>query len=85
MKIGDRVIHLEDGLIGIVESVNVEWCDVRWQTPNDKPSCLTSSTFISSLEIVPSYVRPMPISKEKQEEADRFYEAILQAIDEAER
>ncbi len=85
MNIGDRVIHIEDGLIGIIEGFifGDDWCDVRWQTPNDVPSCLISTCPTESLKVVPAHIKPMPFSKEKQAEADKFFEVIMRAIEEA--
>lgn len=83
MKIGDRVCHA-DGGVGYVEAVDdcPQWpnADVRWQTPNNVPSCLVSLCRQSDMTVVGENVLPQPRSKEwkrKSREFCRFIEAVL--------
>ena len=80
-KVGDRVIFRGD--IGHIESVeylndeSLPCVDVRWVTPNNEPSVLTSTVFnIDELKKIPDNVLPMPKSKEWWAESKAFCEAI---------
>lgn len=85
MNIGDRVCH-NDGGVGYVEAVdNGPRCpnaDVRWQTPDNKPSCVVSLCAQSDLVVVGDNVLPQPRSKAWKRKSREFYEFITSVISE---
>lgn len=84
MKIGDRVIHLIDGGVGFVESFDDLSADVRWLTPDNKPSCCVGVCWAKDLRVVSEKVLPMPRSEKWKAEARAFHTFIQDIIDEAE-
>lgn len=88
MRIGDRVLH-RDQNVGIVEAIEPwddrrNFVDVRWQTPHDVPSCVTSTCSSNDLLVVPCGVKPPARSEEWMAESRAFCEGIRRAIEEAE-
>ena len=83
MNIGNRVVH-RDGGVGHIEAIdNDSECpiiDVRWLTPDNKPSVVTGMCRPKDLTCVPDHVLPMPRSDEWWEEARAFQMAIENAL-----
>lgn len=79
MKVGDRVAH-KDGSIGYIEyidnSTDVMCADVRWQTPNNEPSCLVSVCKQDDLISVSDNVVPMQKNTEWWDKSRAFCYAI---------
>ena len=86
MKIGDRVCHT-DGGVGVLEAVDDDdqWpnADVRWLTPDNKPSCCVSLCAQKSLILVGENVLPQPRSKAWKAESKEFCDAVARVIREA--
>ena len=83
-NVGDRVAH-DDGSIGIVsndDGINDnQFTDVRWQTPDNVPSCCTSLCMNKSLVKVGENVVPMKRNAEFKRQSDEFMNVILNALD----
>ena len=83
MKVGDRVCHV-DGGVGVIEKIddNEQWpnADVRWLTPDNKPSCCLSLCAQKSLIIVEKNVLPQPRSKAWKAKSKEFYDFIAWII-----
>ena len=81
---GDRVAH-DDGSIGIVSNDcgtnDHQFTDVRWQTPDNVPSCSTSLCLNKSLVKVGENVVPMKRNAEFKRESDEFMNVLLNACD----
>jgi len=75
LEVGQRVIHPTEG-IGIVEEKDLIFpasVDIRWLTPNNEPSVLTSCVMEPQLlKPVSDSVVPMPKSKAWWEESRAF-------------
>lgn len=72
MKVGDR-IHVDGEGVGIVEEVDGEFIGVRWLTPDNKPSCLTTFGIRrSDVRKVGNNVLPQPRSKEWKKDSAAF-------------
>ena len=86
MKVGDRVCHL-DGGVGYVEAVDndPQWpnADVRWQTPDNVPSCVVSLCVQRSLTVVGENVLPQPRSREWKRKSREFCAFIKSILTEA--
>ncbi|MFB5646023.1 MAG: hypothetical protein ACE5R3_05425 [Nitrosopumilaceae archaeon] len=84
--VGQRVAH-KDGNIGIVENEygdNDEiTTDVRWLTPNNEPSVLTSLCLNEDLTLVGNNVVPMKKSREWWRKAREFQKALESIITES--
>lgn len=82
MKVGDRVYHARG--VGIIEAVDNDerWpnADVRWLTPDNEPSCLSSLCAQADLQVVGDNVLPQPRSKAWKRESKAFCDACLQAV-----
>lgn len=79
LRVGQRVVHRTEG-VGHIEAIDLGFLcavDVRWLTPNNEPSVLTSCCF-DPRELTPcsDSVVPMPKSDEWWAEAKAFNEAI---------
>ena len=83
LSIGDRVCH-QDGGVGYVEALDDDphWpnADVRWQTPNNVPSCVISLCSQTDLTIVSDNVLPQPRSKEWKRKSREFFELVRRAL-----
>ena len=83
MKVGDRVCHA-DGGVGIVETIDDDprypLADVRWQTPDNVPSCCVSMCAQKQLTIVGENVLPQPRSKVWKAESKSFCEFIASVL-----
>ena len=83
LEVGQRVLHRTEG-VGIVEAKDLIFpptVDVRWLTPNNEPSVLTSCVMDArDLQPVPDNVVPMPRSEEWWREAREFCRAIEWAL-----
>ena len=88
MKLGDRVMHKDDG-VGHITAIDKPWpdgtilVDVRWLTPLNVPSVLTSTTDSRHLMVVPDSVKPEARSREWMEKAQAFCAAIEAALRES--
>jgi hypothetical protein len=85
MKIGDRVLYKPDGGIGHIEAIDLDdsempCVDVRWLTPNNEPSVLTSCVLMDQLVHVGENVVPQPRSKEWWDEAREFCAGVEGAV-----
>ena len=83
MMVGNRVCH-KDGSVGYIEEIDDDprWpnATVRWQTPDNVPSCCSSLCDQASLTIVGDNVLPQPRSKawkRKSREFCAFIEAVV--------
>lgn len=74
-KIGDRVAFT-DGAIGHIEEVDEFFCDVRWLTPNNVPSCVNSSCRLEHLIKVPDNVVPMQRNKAWWNQSRQFCSVV---------
>jgi hypothetical protein len=85
MRIRQRVYVANEG-VGYVESIDAdgEFCDVRWLTPNNEPSCVVSGLSISRCVPVGDNVLPQPRSKEWWREAREFCSMVESALRECE-
>lgn len=86
LRKGDRVLHHPDGGVGYVENIDPafpEFADVRWQTPNNTPSCCISICHIEHLEIVDAGVVPMKKNRTWWKAARAFQRGIERALREA--
>ena len=76
MKIGDRV-HVDGEGVGIVEEVDGDFLGVRWLTPNNKPSCLTTFGIRRcDARKVGDNVLPQPRSEAWKAESAAFCSAV---------
>lgn len=82
-EVGQRVYHKEGG-VGIVENEFGDndnlTTDVRWLTPNNEPSVLTSLCLTENLTPVSDSVVPMPRSKQWWKEAQEFWLVLEDTI-----
>lgn len=83
MKIGMRVIH-KDGSVGYIEAVDNDpdypIVDVRWLTPNNKPSACVSMCQPKDLRPISDNVVPMQRNDAWWKEAKEFCSAIENAL-----
>ncbi len=79
MKVGDRVIHIKEGIGHIEEFFEDEFVVIRWLTPNNEPSCLVILCLLENIQICPKNVVPMKRSKEWWREANEFCALINHA------
>jgi len=79
LEVGQRVVHPTEG-VGIVEEKDLIFpvsVDVRWLTPNNEPSILTSCVIEPQLlKPVSDLVIPMPKSKAWWKESQDFCAVI---------
>jgi len=86
LNIGQRVLYPGEG-IGHIEAIDIDHelttVDVRWLTPNNEPSVVTSCVFHPEKLIpVSENVVPMQKSQEWWGEAWEFIAGIEQALEE---
>ena len=79
--VGDRVITCR-GELGHVENIIDDmFADVRYLTPNNKPSCCVGLVWLRELTHIGENVVPIQKNKEWWEEANRFYGIVKDAIE----
>lgn len=78
--VGARVAHHRNGVGHVEDPGDGYMCDVRWLTPSNVPSILTSAVWCDELTPVSDAVVPMPKSKEWRAESKEFCEAISAAV-----
>jgi hypothetical protein len=80
LKIGDRVVNILRGEVGIVETVDGEFVDYRCLTPKNEPSCCLTMTMKENLVVVGDNVLPQPRSKEWFRESAEFCAGLTRII-----
>lgn len=80
MEVGDRVISV-NGDIGYIESIDGEFADVRYLTPDNELSCCVGLFFIEHLRLIGDNVVPMPKSESWWKESAALYSAIKEILD----
>lgn len=81
MKVGDLVlVDGDDGWAFWVESIDPPFCDVRAMTPDRKPSCCVTMTYIDKCTVVEDVVTD-PKSDEWWAESRAFCAAIERLLD----
>lgn len=77
-----RVAHTDKGVGYIEDPGDGYMCDVRWLTPGNEPSVLTSAVWCDELIQVPDSVRPMPKSEQWHAESKALFDALERAVKE---